>query len=153
MKEKPRTWVLHFRNSNFKHKIQRLQIPQKLVYKKFYVHEKKLRTSKRNNCDLNRGWIKQNNINFVICYYSKVTIKGIYYRETCNFIKEKTSTQVLPCEYCEIFKNTSPQNTEISSKFLMWKFCGKAQFPQDFRVLVQSSAETVPFHKIFTSEN
>ena len=28
----------HFRNSNFKHKVKRLQIPQKLVYEKFYVH-------------------------------------------------------------------------------------------------------------------
>ena len=35
---------MHFRNSNFKHKIKGLQIPQKLVYEKFYVHEKILRT-------------------------------------------------------------------------------------------------------------
>ena len=27
-------------NDNFKHKIKRQQIPQKLVYEKFYVHEK-----------------------------------------------------------------------------------------------------------------
>ena len=36
--------VRDFRNSNFKHKMKRLQIPQKLVYEKFYVHEKILRT-------------------------------------------------------------------------------------------------------------
>ena len=36
---------MHFQNSNFKHKMKRLQIPQKLVYKnftymkKFYVPE------------------------------------------------------------------------------------------------------------------
>ena len=35
---------MHFQNSNFKHKMKRLQIPQKLVYEKFYVHEKILRT-------------------------------------------------------------------------------------------------------------
>ena len=36
MKEQP----THFRNSNFKHIIKRLQIPQKHVYEKFYVHKK-----------------------------------------------------------------------------------------------------------------
>ena len=35
--------VTHFRNSNFKHEMKRLQIPQKLVYEKFYVHDKILR--------------------------------------------------------------------------------------------------------------
>ena len=44
MKEQPRTKVTDFRNSNFKRKMKRLQIPQKLVYEKFYVHEKILRT-------------------------------------------------------------------------------------------------------------
>ena len=36
--------VKHFRNSNFKQKMKRLKIPQKLVYEKFYVREKILRT-------------------------------------------------------------------------------------------------------------
>ena len=44
MKEQPGTPVKHFRNSNFKQKMKRLEIPQKLVYDKFYVHEKILRT-------------------------------------------------------------------------------------------------------------
>ena len=44
MKEQPRTSVMHYQNSNFKHKMKRLPIPQKLVYEKFYVHEKILRT-------------------------------------------------------------------------------------------------------------
>ena len=34
------------------------------------------------------------------------------------------------------------QNTIISPNFLVWKFCGKAQF-----------AETVPFYKISTPGN
>ena len=52
--------------------MQRLQIPQKLVYEKFYVHEKiaavdlskiyflkkAKKTCKPNNRDLNRDWIK-----------------------------------------------------------------------------------------------
>ena len=33
---------MHFPNSNFKHKMKRLQVPQKLVYGKFYIHEKNL---------------------------------------------------------------------------------------------------------------
>ena len=46
MKGQPRTKVTHFRNSNFKHKMKRLEVPQKnlctesFTYtKKFYVHE------------------------------------------------------------------------------------------------------------------
>ena len=43
MKEEARTKVKHFRNRNFKPKMKRLQIQQKLVYEKFYVHEQILR--------------------------------------------------------------------------------------------------------------
>ena len=43
MKEQTRTAATYFRNRNFKHKMKRLQIRQKLVYKKFCVHEKILR--------------------------------------------------------------------------------------------------------------
>ena len=49
MKEQPRTFT-HFRNTNFKGKMKKLQIPQKLVYQKFYVHEKFLGTQ---NCRRN----------------------------------------------------------------------------------------------------
>ena len=31
---------MNFRNSNFKHNMKRLQIPEKLVYEKFYVDKK-----------------------------------------------------------------------------------------------------------------
>ena len=44
---------MHFQNSNFKQKMKRLQILQNLVYEKFYVHEKILRTQ---NC--HRRFIK-----------------------------------------------------------------------------------------------
>ena len=30
---------MHFQNSNFKHKMKRLQIPQNVVYEKSYIHE------------------------------------------------------------------------------------------------------------------
>ena len=53
MKEQPRTQVTHFRNSNFKHKMKRLQILQKLVYEIFYVHGQILRIR---NC--NREFVK-----------------------------------------------------------------------------------------------
>ena len=39
---------MHFQNNNFKHKMKRLQIPQKRMQEKFYIHEKILRT--RNYC-------------------------------------------------------------------------------------------------------
>ena len=35
---------MHFRNSNFKHKTKRLQIPKKLAHEKLCEHEKILRT-------------------------------------------------------------------------------------------------------------
>ena len=37
---------MHNRNSNFKHKTKRLQISQKVLYHKFYVHDKILNLSK-----------------------------------------------------------------------------------------------------------
>ena len=36
--------VTRFQNSIFKHKIKRMQIPEKLVHEKFYIHENILRT-------------------------------------------------------------------------------------------------------------
>ena len=39
-------------------------------------------------------------------------------------------------------------NTVISPNFLLWKVCGKTQFPHSFRRFAQNYAETVPFHKI-----
>ena len=42
MKEQPRTWITHFRKSDFKRKMKRLQILCTKTFtsmKKFYVHE------------------------------------------------------------------------------------------------------------------
>ena len=47
MKDQHRTQITHHRNISFKNKMKRLQFPQKLVYKKFYIHEKIIRTQ---NC-------------------------------------------------------------------------------------------------------
>ena len=77
MKEQPITLLTQLRNINFKHKMKRPQIPQKLLYEKFYLHQKKiyvheiitvnlweiyfLKNAKKqcqpNNHDLNRNWI------------------------------------------------------------------------------------------------
>ena len=53
MKDQHRTQITHHRNISFKNKMKRLQFPQKLVYKKFYIHEKIIRTQ---NC--RRNFIK-----------------------------------------------------------------------------------------------
>ena len=68
MKDQPRKKLRIFRNGNFKPKVKRLQIPQKLVYEKLYVHEIAavnlskiyfLKNPKKicqpNNADLNRN--------------------------------------------------------------------------------------------------
>ena len=46
-------------------------------------------------------------------------------------------------------KNT-PKTTVISPDFLVWKFCGKAQFPHSFGQIARNYAEIVPFRKIST---
>ena len=44
------------------------------------------------------------------------------------------------------------KNTAISARFLVWKFCGKAQFPHSFRRFAFPQ-KTVPFRKISTPGN
>ena len=44
-------------------------------------------------------------------------------------------------------------NTVFSPNFLMWKFCGKAQFSPSFGRITRNYPETMPFHKVPTSEN
>ena len=41
------------------------------------------------------------------------------------------------------FKAITAKNTVISPNFLVWKFCGKAQFPYSFGRLARNYAETV----------
>ena len=50
-------------------------------------------------------------------------------------------------------KAFTTQNAVISPNFLVWKFCGKAQFPHSFGRVTRKYAETVPFHKISAPEN
>ena len=48
---------------------------------------------------------------------------------------------------------TTVKNTVISPNFLVWKFCGKEQFPYNFGRIARNYAETVPFLKISTPGN
>ena len=52
-----------------------------------------------------------------------------------------------------LLKKNTAKNTVISPDFLVWKFCGKAQFLHSFRRFTRNYVETVPFHKIFTPGN
>ena len=45
------------------------------------------------------------------------------------------------------------KNTVMSHDFLMWKFCGKAQFPHSFGRIARNYAETMPCRKISTPGN
>ena len=45
------------------------------------------------------------------------------------------------------------KNIVISPNFLVWKFCGKEQFPHSFGRFPRNYAETVPFHKVPTPGN
>ena len=45
------------------------------------------------------------------------------------------------------------KNTLISSNFLAWKFCRKAQFPHNFEWIARNYGKTVPFHKIAAPGN
>ena len=49
-------------------------------------------------------------------------------------------------------KNTA-KNIVVPPNFLVWKFCGKAQYPQSFGRIARNSAGTVPIHKTSTSGN
>ena len=49
--------------------------------------------------------------------------------------------------HLDLYRNTI-KNTVISPNFLVWKFCGKSQFPHSFGRFARNYAETVPFHKI-----
>ena len=54
--------------------------------------------------------------------------------------------------YCVLFDITE-KNIVISPNFMVWKFCGKAQFPHSFERFTLNYAETVSFYKISTPEN
>ena len=50
-------------------------------------------------------------------------------------------------------RGITAKNTAISPNFLVWKFCGKKQFPHSFGQIARNYVETVSFHKISTPGN
>ena len=74
----------------------------------------------------------------------------------CNCLKSDKWFLILMVNVLSVFKvngNTTEKNTVILLDFLVWKFCGKAQFPHSFGRITRNSAETVPFRKISTPRN
>ena len=60
--------------------------------------------------------------------------------------------------FLRVFSNvcaqtTTAENTVISPNFLVWTFCGKAQFLHSFGRFARNYLETVPFHKISVPGN
>ena len=53
----------------------------------------------------------------------------------------------------ESSENYTAKNAVTSPDFVVWKFCGKAQFPHSFGRFARNSAETLPFSKISKPEN
>ena len=50
-------------------------------------------------------------------------------------------------------KANTARNTIITPNFLVWRFCGMAQFLHNIRPIARNYAETVPFLKISTTKN
>ena len=50
-------------------------------------------------------------------------------------------------------KSSTAKNTVISPDFFVWKFGGKAQFPNTFGQIARNYPETLPFHKISAPGN
>ena len=58
------------------------------------------------------------------------------------------------CLWILVLSHLSPaKNTVISPNFMVWKFCGRSQFPHSFERIVRNYEETVPFHKSSASWN
>ena len=47
-----------------------------------------------------------------------------------------------------MWMSNTEKNPVISPNFLVWKFCGKSQFPHSFGRFARNYGRTVPFHKI-----
>ena len=79
--------------------------------------------------------------NFILCVVYKQTEKHKWNKKKNLNIDLNTQIQWL---------SYTPKNTVISSNFLVWKFCGKEQFPHSFWRFARNYAETAPFHKLST---
>ena len=73
-------------------------------------------------------------------------------RNECSIKYFKISTHFIHGGIVRVVACTA-KNTVISPDFLVWKFCGKAQFPHSFGRFARKYAETVLFRKISTPGN
>ena len=78
--------------------------------------------------------------------------------ETCrNILKASEvflkNNQITTACRIKVRSEYTAKNTVISPDFLVWKFCGKAQFPHNFGRFARNYAETVPLRKIPTPGN
>ena len=78
-------------------------------------------------------------------------------KKSLGILKNSWTTSVSSCseiKYCrKVADCSTAKSTAIISDFLVWKFCGKAQFPHSFGRFARNCAETVPFRKISTPGN
>ena len=73
---------------------------------------------------------------------------------TCNLVHNILEIySILAQPWFATIKMDTANNTEISLNFSVWKFYGKAQFPQSFARIAQNFMETVPFHKTSIPRN
>ena len=82
--------------------------------------------------------------NFRLKIYNKETLLQAMY---CSYPKSKLRCSV------KIAPSYITKNTVISPEFLVWKFCGKVQFPHSFGRIVRNFAETMLFREISTPGN
>ena len=92
---------------------------------------------------------------FIITTQHLKSIKSTAYAQLYYYFLSVLALSLSP-KYC-ICPGTrllyTAKNIVVSPNFLVWKFCGKAQFSHSFGQIVNNYAETVPFHKIFTPGN
>ena len=82
--------------------------------------------------------------------FRKVLLIGWTRRNLCTEIFHFLWYETI-LDYLNIIITT--KNTVITPNFIVWKFCGKAQFPHSFGRFARNYAETMPFHKISTPGN
>ena len=71
-----------------------------------------------------------------------------------KFIWKHLSRILFPMTLCRSRPATiTAKNTAISPNFLVWKFCGNAQFPHSFAWISEIYLENVRFQKISTPRN
>ena len=108
-----------------------------------------------NRFNWEEGFIKSFILFYLVIKYTLITynIHTTYFNDIWiigNKVKEKICSPQSWLKECNI---VHCENTAISPNFLVWKFCGKAQFQHSFGRSNQKYAEIVPFHKISTPEN